>query len=143
MRWGRVIAVLAIIGFLVWGGYNCLGNFGLMTRPERVNLGNPEATVRSAIMSYESMKPEYTARHFTPIPGSIMQYRLANNWQYIDKIDIENLSVMIVLNEGVAARVQAVWDMVMTQNGYIETVRRAETLKLVRLEDDWYINEDY
>lgn len=143
MRWGRVIALLVILGFIAWGGYNCLGNLGLVEKAERVSLGSPEATVKSAIKSFESMKPEYTARHFTPIPGSIMQFRLANDWQYIDEIDIQNLSVMIVLNEGVAARVQAVWDMVMTQNQYIETERRAETIKLVKIGDSWYINEAF
>lgn len=139
MRWGRVIIVGVIVALGIWGVSTCMGKMQTTTGSQK----SPVATVRSAITAFESMKPEKVTVYFTPIPGRLMHVRLRDMFQNFDKLDIKNMDVMLILDNGVAARVQAVYDMVLTQNGYIDTEQCSKYIKLVKIEGIWYINEAF
>jgi hypothetical protein len=102
---------------------------------------SPEGTTKSAIMSIEKMDATKVAAYFTPVPGALESQRLKSMFASWDTIDIQNLKCMLVLKEGASARVQAVYDMILSQGGYINTEHCSKTLKLVQIDKKWYINE--
>lgn len=139
MRWGRILSLIILLILISGGIYTCLGRL----EPPRGSMRTPLATVKSTITRFESMDPEQISVYFTPIPASVMTVRLKKMFEYIDKLDIQNLDVILISNDGVGARVRAVYDMVITHDGYVDTERCHKQIKLVFLDDQWFINEAF
>ena len=140
MRWGRLLFVVILIGSIGFGLYRCAAE---AQRTEMGSQKSPMATVRSAIQDFELRDPAMVTRYFTPIPASIMRIRLEETFQWLDKLDIQDLDVWIVSNDGLAARIQARYNMIMTQDQYIDSQRCNKQIKLVKLEGKWFINEAF
>jgi hypothetical protein len=137
MNWRRIIVIGVIVVIVIWLGITCVGKLGSGIG----STNSPEGTTRAAIMSLEGKDGTKVATYFTPIPGALMSQRVNSMFANFDTIDIQNLKVMLVLKEGSSARVQAVYDMILTQGGYINTEHCSKTIKLVQIDKKWYINE--
>ena len=136
MRRLIVFGIIIVLG--IWGAITCVGYFQSST----VSLDSPVGAAKGAIQAMESMDPAKTTAYFTPIPGAKMFSRLTNVYRNITKLDIQNLNAMLVLDEGVAARVEATYDMVFTTAlGQINTEHCQKIIKLVLYEEKWHINE--
>lgn len=137
----RIIIIAVLVIALIGGAGLCVSKvqIGGTAGPGK----NPEATVKAAIMAMEKMDPAKVTPCFTPIPGASMANRLATLYSKVDSIDIQDLKCMLVLDEGVAARVQATYNMVFAQGGYVNTERCNKTIKLIKLDGKWYINEPF
>ncbi len=134
----RIVFLGILIILLIWGIISCMSYVGSSLG----NINTPESTTKAVIMSMESMKPDKTVAYFTPIPGALMRTRLGTMHTNISKLDIQNLRTMVMSNEGSAARVQAVYDVVFTTNlGEVGTQHYAKTIKLINQDDKWLVNE--
>ena len=105
------------------------------------SMSSPENTAKNAIMALESKDGSKVAAYFTPIPGALMGQRVDATLSGFDTMDIQNLKCMLILQEGASARVQAVYDMVVTVNGAVNIQHCSKVIKLVQLEKKWWINE--
>ncbi len=131
---GLIIIGILLLALAGW----CMGQLQSGTG----SMKSPEATAKSAIMSLESLQPAKTQAYCTPVPGQLMANRLSRMYLNIKELDIQNLAVMLVSREGSSARVQAVYDMVLTSLlGAVSTEHRMQTLKLIEQDGKWYVNE--
>lgn len=140
----RIIMIAIVIIVLVGGAAICSGqlNFGSISNTSGPG-DSPKETVKGAITSLEDMNPDKTVSYFTPVPGSAMKNRLALLFSNMDSLDIENMRVIVIAEEGVAAKVQVSYSMIYTAKGYINAENRSHVIKLVKIEDKWYINEAF
>jgi len=132
-----VFAVLLVLGLI--GG--CLAvalNMG-----GEVDRSSPKATVTAAIKAIPSRDIDRVTQYFTPAPSGQMAHRLRNLYADFDKLAIENVFVYIVYEEGINARVQASYDLVMTAKGHENTQHRDVRVKLINNDGVWYINEAF
>jgi hypothetical protein len=60
-----------------------------------------------------------------------------------DAVSIANLRTMKISEQGLSAQVQATWDLLLTKNGVVSTQHYAKTIKLIKIENKWYINEAF
>jgi len=139
MRIRRLIIIGAIIALLFVGGSICMGKLDFSS----ARTDTPVNTASAAIMAMEKKEAAKVTQYFTPTPGAAMANRLNILFAKCETIDIANLSVMLVLEEGVAARVQASYDIIWTQGGYVNTQHEARLIKLVKYEKRWWINEAF
>ena len=139
LNWRRIIVIGVIVIVVIWLGITCLNKVGSGVG----SMSSPENTAKSAIMTLESKDGAKVAPYFTPIPGALMGQRVDATLSGFDTIDIQNLKCMLILQEGASARVQAVYDMVVTVNGAVSIQHCSKVIKLVQLEKKWYINEAF
>lgn len=137
MRVRRLVIVGILILALVLGGGYCLSKL-----PSSIKQDNPEAVAKAAILALETKNAGKVTAYFTPIPGRLMATRLAPIFQF-DSIKIQDLVVQTTLNEVSSARVQAVYDMVVTKDGILNVQRCNKVLKLVKIDGKWWINEAF
>jgi hypothetical protein len=137
MNWRRIIVIGIIVIIVLWLGITCMSKLGSGIG----STNSPEGTTRAVIMSLEGKDGTKVATYFTPIPGALMSQRVNSMFANFDKVDIQNLKVMLVLKEGSSARVQAVYDMILTQGGYINTEHCSKVVKLIQLDGKWFVNE--
>lgn len=137
MNWRRLILIIVVVVVVLWLGGTCLTKLGSGVG----STNSPENTAKSAVMAFESKDGAKVAAYFTPIPGALMSQRVNVQLSSFDTIDIQNLKCMLVLKEGSSARVQAVYDMVVTVNSAIDIEHCSKVIKLVELEGKWYVNE--
>jgi len=134
----KVVVIIISIILLALAGSWCMSQLQGGTG----SMKSPEATAKSAIMSLESLQPAKTQAYCTPVPGQLMANRLSRMYLNIKELDIQNLAVMLVSKEGSSARVQAVYDMVLTSHlGAVSTEHRLQILKLIEQDGKWYVNE--
>ncbi len=133
-RWIVLGIVAVVIIFLL---VTCMGNISKSSQ------GSAEDTARNAIEAISSKDVEKVKGYFTPIPGAVMANQLRQLYSRYDSIDIQDVTVMIVLEEGSAARVQAVYDMVLHNGDFINVQHCKDTIKLVKIEKKWYVNEAF
>ena len=131
-----VVLVVAFVGTTMYCGQVGMGRAASAAK-------SPEGTVKAAVMALEQRDPAALTPCFTPIPGSVMAGRLMTMFVNMESLEIQNLQAVVVLNEGVGAKVRADYDMVFSTRGYINTEHRSRTLKLVRIDGLWYINEPF
>lgn len=137
MRVRRLVIVGVLILALVVGGGYCLSNL-----PSSIKQGSPEAVAKGAILALETKDADKVTAYFTPIPGRLMTTRLTSTFQF-DSVKIQDLVVHTILNEVSSARVQAVYDMVVTKDGVVNVQHCNKVLKLVKIDGKWWINEPF
>ena len=127
-----IILVIAVFG-LCKSNLIHIGSAGPGTTPEQ--------TAKAAVLALAKLEPEKATLFFTPIPGAAMANRLADLYMNIESLDIEDLTVILTLEEGVAARVQATYNMIFTAQGYTNTEHCSKIIKLVKIDGKWWIND--
>lgn len=135
----KKIVIVGIIVLIVFGMAVCVA-----TMQEGMGkFGSPERTAKDAILAYQTKDADEVCAYFTPIPSGLQRVRVANLFAMADQIKIENLSTTLILNEGVAAKVMAIYDMVVIRGQYINTDHYVKTIKLVFDNGKWKINEAF
>ncbi len=136
----KLLLIVLVIAVLWFGGSWCVSRLS----SGMGSINTPEATSKAAIMSLETLEPAKVQAYFTPIPGQLMANKLARTYLNLKALDVQNLRVMVVSEEGSAARVEAAYDMVLTsQLGALSTEHCAKTIKLIQQDKKWYINEAF
>jgi hypothetical protein len=136
--WRKVV----VVGLIVLA---CFG-FAVCVATMQEGMGkfdSPERVAKDAIMALESRDADNICQYFTPIPSNLMRARIAPIFANVDAIKIKNLNIVLISNEGIAARVRANFDMLITRDQYIETQHLAKNLKLVCIDGKWYLNEAF
>jgi len=78
--------------------------------------------------------------YFTPVPAGSMKNTLVRLFSGCDKIEVQNYKAMTTYEEGLAAHVDASWDLVLWVHNSPAVEHFAKTVKLIKIEDQWYIN---
>jgi hypothetical protein len=136
-RWAKRLLLLVAIGLLFIIGYTCYQAMGY----QQAGMGSPESTVRGALAAYETEEVPNVIAYFTPIYGSQMKGNLQRLFNACESIQIENVDTMVIYKEGLAALVQVSWDMGTKVSGQISTQHFAKEVRLVKIDDKWYINQ--
>jgi hypothetical protein len=136
-RWVKRLLLVVAIGLLFIIGYTCYQAMGY----HQAGMGSPESTVRGALVAYETEKVSNVTVYFTPIYGSQMKGNLQRLFNACESIQIENIDTMIIYKEGLAARVQVSWDMLITVSGQVSTQHFAKEIRLVQDDKKWKINQ--
>lgn len=133
--------------FIIIGIILVIAVFGVGKCANLIHIGSdgpgatPEKTVKGAVLALAKLEPEKVTAYFTPVPGAAMANRLATLYMNMESLDIEDLTVILILEEGVAARVQATYDMIFTAQGYTNTEHCSKIIKLVEIDGKWWIND--
>lgn len=136
MRLGLVFVILLILGLI--GGCLVLAlNMG-----ERAPT-SPEGIVEAAVKAIPSRDSGKVAQYFTPAPGLQMALRLRVLYETFDDIRVENVWVALVRQEGINARVRVLYDIVTVAKGHENRQHIEVTVKLIRDDEKWYINEAF
>ena len=135
----RVILIVIVIILLVLGSGYCLSNM----EEGMADQDDPEIVARAAILAIETMDADKVAAYFTPIPAQGMRNRLNDIYTTYESVRIEGLAVDCTLNEGLAAKVQAVYAMVVSRDGVPNIQHCNKMVKLVKIDNKWWINEAF
>jgi hypothetical protein len=130
------VIVLLVLGLL--GG--CIA-FALNMEPPAPT--SPKGIVEAAIKAIPSRDTDKVTKYFTPAPGVQMALRLRDLYATFDDIRVENIWVAVEREEGINARVRTLYDLVVTAKGHENRQHIDKTVKLIRDEDRWYINEAF
>lgn len=125
------LCVLALIGIIIYQG------MGYNQSP----MDSPTSTIEGVMQAYQTRDAVNVIAYFTPIPGSQMKENLYRLFNACDDVKMKNVDVMVIYQEGLAARVQASWDMETKVAGSVSTQHFNKTIRLVEIEDKWYINQ--
>ncbi len=136
-RWVRRLILLIAVGFLFIIGTVICQSVGY----HQTAMSSPESTVKGALTAYETEEPAKVIAYFTPLYGSNMKENLKRLFAACDSISIENIDTMVIYEEGLAAQVQASWDMGMEVAGRFSTQHFAKTIRLVKEDKKWHINQ--
>lgn len=133
----KLIIVVIILVIAVFG----------LCRANLIHIGSagpgktPEQTVKSAVLALAKLEPEKVTLFFTPRPGAAMATHLTALYANMESLDIEDLHVTLILDEGIAARVQATYNMTFTAQGFTNTEHCSKIIKLVKIDGKWWIND--
>jgi len=137
-RWVRRLILIAAIGLLFVIGTTIYQSMGY----HQAGMGSPESTIEGALAAYETQEAPNVTVYFMPIYGSQMKENLRNLFNACESISIENIDIMVIYKEGLAARVQVSWDMATEVAGKVSVQHFAKNVNLVRdLDEKWYINQ--
>jgi len=77
MNWRRIVVIVLVVVFAIWGFSYCAGKFGSGTG----SMGSPTSTVKSAIMAFKSKDTTKVTPYFTPMPGAQEAVILQGVWR--------------------------------------------------------------
>lgn len=125
------ICVLVLIGMVI---YNGMGY-------QQSAMSSPKSTIDGVMDAYQTQDVKNVIAYFTPIPSSQMKENLIRLFRACDSIKMSNVDVLVIYQEGLAARVQVSWDMETEVAGEVSTQHFAKVISMVKIEKKWYINQ--
>lgn len=136
--WIRRLIFLGVVGLLVILGSVFCQSMGY----HQAGMGSPNSTVEGTLRAYGTENPDNIIAYFTPTYAALMQENLKSLFAATQGVSIQNISTMTVYQEGLAAHVQASWDMVTKVNGQTSTRHYSKLINLIKNTDGkWYINQ--
>ena len=136
----RRLIILVVLGAAIYAGVMWYFSGETMSC-ELGKSSDPEGRVKSALHAMEDKDLDKVTPYFTPPAAAAMHLRLTNLYTKYDTLRVENLDTTLLYIEGDTARVLATYDQVYTLKGDMMVDKREQRVKMVRLDDVWYINE--
>lgn len=132
----RLFWVVILIGLVAGAGF-------FINSLPAMQSNSIEGVVTRAINAIPGGDIENVVENFTPLARTLMVPRLQGMYAYGD-IDIENLETILLYEDGIAARVNATYDIIIMQGGHTDTQHCNKNIKLILNTDGkWYINEAF
>lgn len=109
----------------------------------RENRNDPQYVVTAAIELIESRDIEGVLSYFTPPAASVMYDRLSRLYARCDSVDVYAVSTLITSDGEITCRVRAIYDMTLVVGTQSSIESYDKNIRLVRINDNWYINQAF
>ena len=104
---------------------------------------SPQATAERAIKAIESHDMTTALEHFTPPAAAGMYDHLARLFQRCDRITIGEIAMVVTSETEITARVRAIYDITLVVGTQSSTEHYDKTIRLVKINDGWYVNQAF
>jgi len=109
----------------------------------KVDTSSPVAVAKAAIEAIDTGDTEEVCQYFTGVPAQQMRVKLDRLYSRTGKVNVDNVTVSLEYEQGIAARVWASYDLIVEAYGEVNVENVVVKLKLVDIEGTWLINEAF